>query len=1131
MDSIIGIRPRFHGRSLMTRGSLLVAALLLTTVAALSLPPAETSSAQSTLPTPPAANADGTYTVPSDWPLIPSDIRPGHSFRLLFITNGLYIASSTDIEHYNTIVQTHAANGHQALAPYAALFKVVGSTTSIDARDNTDTHPVDDGPGVRIYWVGSTKVADDYADFYDGSWDGTVLAFTNEHTTHSGSPIVWTGSNSDGTAFDGKELGATPEIRSGIMTNDPFSHIDTDPSNPFDLIGTAPNNGLSYYALSPIFTVSRQRTFNPIGNISVPHDWPLIPQGVGSGDRFRLMFMTSTQRDATSQWIGIYDRFVQEAAAATGHEAIRPHAKRFKAVASTLDVVAPDHTETNPSKYGSGAPIYWLNGKRIADSNQRFWSRTWEHWAETDVRYESGQQIASGSLSPWTGIRRGGIKGDHLGNTVGTSETAHFKDHRTDEYPLFSHNRAHSQSRPLYALSAIFEVGQPPPRLIFSNDYLKLREPASCNNPDNNVAKLGPILDRNLATYTVRLRSDPGGDATVTVFDPSDSRSIHYKYLVSYQGRITNQPVGDTSPVTSRRNGYTILKFNSSNWQIPQTVKLNIHCADHKALEDNRIWHSVYFPGDRYSIRELSDDGRPQSRQVINYGWQELRVRVADASLPAQPDDLTVSTAYEGYLQAKPSSFYGNDCESRDADAQCERYFGVQFNWKTADHQNDFFDAQKHFSKFKITYESGETKDEWAYSYVPQPTITQSVKSDAVYHWRLWNNDAPYYAGTNQTGLYDTLASRTNPGDPIYRVSIFPVTLLGDEVPGEKITICVQLVSSTVRASWKRSKLVDCSLFVAPDHIPGEESTAMSPPIDDTTPNTPQVNIVGAGGVTEGGSVTFNLNANPAPTAELQVNISITTSGDFGYGTLPTSVTIPTSGSATVNITTTDDNTDEPDGSVTLTLNPGDGYTVGQLSSEKATVTDDDQTLGKLQTPEISISGGSGITEGGSASFTLSASPAPASNLDVKVTVSQSGDYGATTGQRTVTVPTTGSVSFTVDTTDDSTDETDGSVTATVDAASGYTVSSSQGAATVSVADNDDATPDYTDYQTLVDHIIEIRDNPVNTAVKGHPVHIRKWNQVLAAIGYDSGVEPMDESQIHANAAKWPESSFKLASD
>ncbi|MCY4331153.1 MAG: hypothetical protein OXC96_01300 [Cyanobacteria bacterium MAG CAR1_bin_15] len=91
---------------------------------------------------------------------------------------------------------------------------------------------------------------------------------------------------------------------------------------------------------------------------------------------------------------------------------------------------------------------------------------------------------------------------------------------------------------------------------------------------------------------------------------------------------------------------------------------------------------------------------------------------------------------------------------------------------------------------------------------------------------------------------------------------------------------------------------------------------------------------------------------------------------------------------------------------------------------------------------------------GGSASFTLSASPVPSASLAVSVIVAQSGKYGVSTGQRTVTVSTGGSVVFTVGTTDDSTDEADGSVTATVDGGSGYRrVSTSQGAATVSVAE------------------------------------------------------------------------------
>ncbi len=229
-----------------------------------------------------------------------------------------------------------------------------------------------------------------------------------------------------------------------------------------------------------------------------------------------------------------------------------------------------------------------------------------------------------------------------------------------------------------------------------------------------------------------------------------------------------------------------------------------------------------------------------------------------------------------------------------------------------------------------------------------------------------------------------------------------------------------------------------------------EAASAQTPP----PPPTPEVSISAGSGVTEGGDAVFTVTASPAPASNLAVSVTVSQSGDYGATTGQRTVTVPTTGSVTLTVGTTDDTTDEADGSVTATVNAGSGYTVSSSQgAATVSVADNDDA----PTPVVSVSAGSGITEGGDATFTVTASPAPASNLAVSVTVSQSGDYGATTGQRTVTVPTTGSVTLTVGTTDDTTDEADGSVTATVNAGSGYTVSSSQGAATVSVADNDDA--------------------------------------------------------------------------
>ncbi len=233
----------------------------------------------------------------------------------------------------------------------------------------------------------------------------------------------------------------------------------------------------------------------------------------------------------------------------------------------------------------------------------------------------------------------------------------------------------------------------------------------------------------------------------------------------------------------------------------------------------------------------------------------------------------------------------------------------------------------------------------------------------------------------------------------------------------------------------------------------GSATVAVADDDDAAPPAMPEISITAGNGITEGGNATFTLTASPAPHAPLDVSVSVAQTGDFGVSAGPQTVSIPTTGSATLTVATSDDSVDEADGSVTATVNGGTGYTVSATAGAATVAVEDDDV------PEISIAAGSGVTEGGDASFTLSANPAPHAPLAVSVSVSQSGDYGATPGSRTVTIPTTGSASFTVATSDDSVDEADGSVTATVDSGQGYTVSATAGAATVAVADDDDPPP------------------------------------------------------------------------
>ena len=197
----------------------------------------------------------------------------------------------------------------------------------------------------------------------------------------------------------------------------------------------------------------------------------------------------------------------------------------------------------------------------------------------------------------------------------------------------------------------------------------------------------------------------------------------------------------------------------------------------------------------------------------------------------------------------------------------------------------------------------------------------------------------------------------------------------------------------------------------------------------------------------------FTITADPAPAAPLTVDVAVAQSGDYGATPATRTVTVPTSGTATLIVATTNDSTDEPDGSITATISTGTGYTISAAAGTATVAVADDDV------PEVSITAGGDITEGGDAVFTITADPAPSTALTVTVAVAQTGDYGATTGSRQVTVPTSGAVTLTVATTNDSTDEPDGSITATIGDDSGYTISAAAGTATIAIADDDNPPP------------------------------------------------------------------------
>ena len=191
-----------------------------------------------------------TKMVPADWALKPANIGAGEQFRLMFVSSTTRNATSTDIAAYNTFVSTRAAAGLTAIQTYANDFTALVSTESVNARTNTLTRATDtDAP---IYWVSSgtvgadSRAADDYADFYDGTWPTSVSGYNESGSfVNLGAQFFWTGMNVDGTTHATEFMGASSLVRAWNVSGGNVGHTNRGSSTTQRIV-----------ALSPVFQVT-----------------------------------------------------------------------------------------------------------------------------------------------------------------------------------------------------------------------------------------------------------------------------------------------------------------------------------------------------------------------------------------------------------------------------------------------------------------------------------------------------------------------------------------------------------------------------------------------------------------------------------------------------------------------------------------------------------------------------------------------------------------------------------------------------------------------------------------------------------------------------------------------------------
>ena len=194
--------------------------------------------------------------------------------------------------------------------------------------------------------------------------------------------------------------------------------------------------------------------------------WSLRPSGLGEGDEFRLIFISSQGRTAGPTSISTYNSWIQSQAG-SGHTDIRTHRNGFRAVVCTEDDDARENTAMN---HTTVVPVYWLGGAKVADSYNDFYDGSWDNDTNTKDRTEdgiNGLDLTSTGNEPWTGCNDDGTESFSSSNvsqalgkdpaTLGRPGLSGAGNNPLSSNTVANRNTDHT----MYGISAVFKVGAP----------------------------------------------------------------------------------------------------------------------------------------------------------------------------------------------------------------------------------------------------------------------------------------------------------------------------------------------------------------------------------------------------------------------------------------------------------------------------------------------------------------------------------------------------------------------------------------------------------------------------------------------------------------------------------------------
>ena len=180
---------------------------------------------------------------------VPQSIRDSFNmtdsfqFRLVFVTDGSY-GHKQPMAAYNGYV-TADANGVPALSALDMDWYVIGSTSTIFAKENTAT---DTGTWVPIFRLDGVSVSSTYTGLWDGGIDNPIN-YTPKGSTYTG--LVLTGTRADGTGDTDGGGRTLSSQRDNWLASGSAGEVGSG----WIFANTGKNNNQPLYGMSGVFNV------------------------------------------------------------------------------------------------------------------------------------------------------------------------------------------------------------------------------------------------------------------------------------------------------------------------------------------------------------------------------------------------------------------------------------------------------------------------------------------------------------------------------------------------------------------------------------------------------------------------------------------------------------------------------------------------------------------------------------------------------------------------------------------------------------------------------------------------------------------------------------------------------------